>query len=202
MEIKYILLDEYYYDDLKQYISLLPESRQEKIARYRFDDDKMLSLAAGLLIRAYVTKGELNISEHGKPYLKDSDRYFSLSHSGRCVLIALDDKEIGADVEKLPDEKMLRVADRFFHPAERQYIDVSENKKHAFAEIWTRKEAYVKQKGVGLAGELRSFDTTSDALSQRIFSGDIDGYVFSVCIENKHDLNDAYISKLELSDLL
>ena len=39
------------WEDLKDSIALLPPDRQNKIARYRFEKDKLLSLAAGLLIR-------------------------------------------------------------------------------------------------------------------------------------------------------
>ena len=201
MRIEYVLTDGVAYADVCRYAALLPIERQEKIDRLRFDRDKLLSLIAGLLIQKTIGDVPLTINEHGKPYAVGSGQYFSVSHSGDCVVIAVDDKEIGADVEKLPDKEYLKIAERFYAPGERQYVWDAEDRDRAFARIWTRKEAYLKQLGTGIASDLRAFDTTSKELSRRLISYDIEGYAISVCTEDKIDPKTDYISKLELNEL-
>ena len=88
MEVKYIILEKNItYNDLRRYESLLLDHRRKKIARYRFDADKLRSLIAGLLIRQATGGGELVFGEHEKPYLADGSLYFSVSHSGEIVAI-------------------------------------------------------------------------------------------------------------------
>lgn len=202
MYIKYVLLGDTKYADVCQYAAVLPTERQEKIERLRFEKDKLLSLAAGLLIRREIGDVPMRMNEHGKPYAVDSGTYFSVSHSGDCVVIAVDDREIGVDVEKLPDKDYMKIAERFYHPGELRYVQNAENPARAFTRIWTRKEAYLKQIGIGIATDLRAFDTTSGELSKRIVSYDLDGYVISVCAEYQLEQNRKYISELELKSIV
>lgn len=179
----------------------MPSQRREKIGRLRYDRDKLLSLAAGLLIRAEMGDKPIVANAHGKPYAVGSEKQFSVSHSGECVVIAVDDSEIGADVEKLPDRDYLKIAERFYHPNELLYVKNAEDPARAFARIWTRKEAYLKQRGRGVTEDLRAFDTTSAELSERIASFDLEGYALSVCAE-KAITGQIYISELELKSVL
>lgn len=202
MDIKIVYIENVKYDDVRDCLRLLPPERQKKIDRLRFEQDKLLSLAAGLLIRRQVGDSPLALNEHGKPYAVGSDKYFSVSHSGGCAVIAVDDREIGVDVEKLPEKDCMKIAGRFYHPNELAYVKSAQEPARAFTRIWTRKEAYLKQLGIGIAADLKAFDTTSDALSRRIMSFDLDGYAVSVCAADAIDPNACYISNLELKDLL
>ena len=202
MKIFYTLLDTIEYSEVAQYADLLPAYRREKIARLRFDGDKLLSLAAGLLIRRAVGDGELVLNEHGKPYVKDSGVFFSVSHSGRCAAIAIDDAEVGLDVEKLPERDYRKIAGRFYHPDELRCVQEAADQPRAFTRVWTRKEAYLKQIGTGIATDLKAFDTVGGALAQRIHSFDLDGYVISVCTANIIPTENIDISELELKELL
>ena len=202
MEIKIVMLDGVRYADVAEYAALLPAERQEKIARYRFENDKLLSLAAGLLIRSVVGDRPISLNEHGKPYVEGFNRFFSVSHSGMCAAIAVDEREVGLDVEQLAGEDRLKIAGRFYHPEERECVNKAEDLCQAFTRVWTRKEAYLKQIGTGIAADLTAFSTVSGELSERIASFDLDGYVLSICTERKIDKNDVYISKSELKDLL
>ena len=202
MEIRYVMLDGIVYENVKEYAALLPDARQEKIARYRFDSDKLLSLAAGLLIRSAVGDRPISLNEHGKPYVEGFEKNFSVSHSGMCAAIAVDDQEVGLDVEQLAGEDRLKIVNRFYHPEEREYVMGAEDRLRAFTRIWTRKEAYVKQIGTGIADDLTAFSTVSGELKERIASFDLDGYALSVCSERAIDENEIYISKYELKDLI
>lgn len=201
MKISYIILSEIEYARIAPYIELLPTERREKIERLRFEKDRLLSAAAGLLIRSEVGNVPLAAGEHGKPYAVGSDKFFSVSHSGDIAAIAVDDREIGLDVEKFPDKDFLKIAERFYHPNELEYVKNAADRRRAFARIWTRKEAYLKQTGIGIATELRAFDTTSGELGRRIASFEIEGYAISACTENEIE-TDAYISEIELKTLL
>ena len=201
MKIEYVLLDGVAYGDVSRYATILPGERQEKIKRLRFEKDKLLSLVAGLLIRAELGDVPTTVNEHGKPYIVGDESFFSVSHSGTCVAIAVDDREVGLDVEKLPEKEYLKITERFYHPNEREYVQGAADPSRAFTHIWTRKEAYLKQLGIGISTDLTAFDTTSGELNKRLRTFDIDGYAISVCAE--YSLNEnVYISELELSELL
>ena len=71
---------------------------------------------------------------------------------------------IGVDVEEIRpmEEHGRKLIGRFFSEVEqREYLDVPEHERlTAFFRGWTRKEAYLKAVGTGLATVLSSFDVT------------------------------------------
>lgn len=198
-----LLDDNITFDDVKPYLPLLPYERQEKVARYRFDDDKLTSAVAGLLIRHMIGQRELVYGEYNKPYVKGrSDLWFSVSHSDRCVAIAVDRREVGLDVEILRTKDIEKLCDRFFSAGEREYVLNSKDKPSAFTEIWTRKEAYLKRTGAGITEDITAFDTTSKELAGYIRTIPLDGYFLSVCSADPVDITNIHISNLELKDIL
>ncbi len=91
---------------------------------------------------------------HGRPAVGGGAPHFSLSHSGDLVLIAVAATPVGADVEEIP---ALSVADdvaRTLHPSEQAELAAlaPAERTIAFSRCWTRKEAYLKGTGEGLAG--------------------------------------------------
>ena len=91
---------------------------------------------------------------HGRPAVSGGGAHFSLSHSGDLVLIAVAANPVGADVEELP---ALSVADdvaRTLHRREQAELAAlaPADRVLAFSRCWTRKEAYLKGTGEGLAG--------------------------------------------------
>ena len=204
MNIKVIFVDDKTsFDRLRGFLPLLPKERREKVARYRFEEDKILSLIAGLMIYRETGGRELCFNEHEKPYIKECDDFFfSLSHSDRCVAIAADEKEIGVDVERIREKDHDKLARRFFSLGEQKYIDSSEDKPLAFTEIWTRKEAYLKRKGTGITEDLTAFDTTEEYFDRHIRTTVLDGYVLSVCTTDEWKETVPEISILELKSLL
>jgi 4'-phosphopantetheinyl transferase len=79
--------------------------------------------------------------------------HFSLSTRGHVILIAVATAPVGVDVEAvaLPDVAG-RVAE-LLHPAERAELVAAAPSERAmvFTRLWTRKEAYLKGVGVGVA---------------------------------------------------
>lgn len=84
---------------------------------------------------------------------------FNLSHSGKYVVLAVSDKPVGVDVERLRNNRQ-NIAKRCFH--KKEYEDImalqsQESRDRRFLEYWTMKEAYVKRTGDGLRIPLNSF---------------------------------------------
>jgi 4'-phosphopantetheinyl transferase len=109
--------------------------------------------------------GHCGGTDHGKPYLSaagQSDIDFSLSHSDALVLVALArGRLVGADVERVRRRTdVVAVARHAFAPAEWRAIEAlatDGERRDAFFRCWTRKEAYLKARGEGLAGGMDSF---------------------------------------------
>lgn len=135
------------------------ERRKAKVDRLRKRPAKRLSVAAGELMRNAIAK-EFNINaqdlrfrtgKNGKPYVENVKIQFSVSHSGNIAVCALSDKQVGIDVEQIRDANV-NVARRMFTTDEQTYVFEKWNMvKQRFFEIWTRKEAYVKMLGKGVA---------------------------------------------------
>ena len=101
----------------------------------------------------------------GKPGLPDWPGLgFNLSNSEDLALVGfLRDREIGVDVEFQKEmDDLESIATRFFSASEVAALAgvPRERKKEAFFNCWTRKEAYLKAVGEGLAAPLNSFDVT------------------------------------------
>lgn len=92
----------------------------------------------------------IRFGTHGKPYLKTPLFFFSLSHSGGQVVCAVEDCEVGADIER-KRKFSPRLARRICTPAEAAFIASEENADDALTRLWTMKESYMKYTGLGLA---------------------------------------------------
>ncbi|GAA2095819.1 4'-phosphopantetheinyl transferase superfamily protein [Streptomyces albiaxialis] len=90
---------------------------------------------------------------HGRPSVAGDPVHFSLSHAGDLVLIALADETVGVDVEEHPGAKTVAETTSALHPRERAELEALPEaaRPAAFARCWTRKEAYLKGTGTGLA---------------------------------------------------
>ncbi|MFF9280306.1 4'-phosphopantetheinyl transferase family protein [Streptomyces griseosporeus] len=78
--------------------------------------------------------------------------HFSLSHSHGLILIGTAASAVGVDVQRTPTIEAVRVVGPGLHPAEwRELLALPEPRRPAaFAQLWTRKEAYLKGLGTGL----------------------------------------------------
>jgi len=105
---------------------------------------------------------------NGKPLLAAGQApwHFNLSHSGDWVLLVLAwERRVGIDVEAWRELEFAALAERAFAPEERAaLLDASEAEQAAtFFAIWTRKEALLKARGLGLgAFPLEDFAVEAD----------------------------------------
>ena len=92
------------------------------------------------------------------------DSAFNLSHSHGIALYALTrGREIGVDIEYFrPDVEAGKLAERFFSPREAAVLRALPEhlRREGFFNCWTRKEAYIKAEGKGMAIPLSAFDVS------------------------------------------
>lgn len=198
MKLYYVLMGDVDNNAVEKYLHLLPQERRERIARYRYERDRLLALTAGFLV-SLAGKGTLSLGEYGKPALPEGEKRFSLAHAGDCVVILIADEEVGVDIEPLYRKVSFSVTRRF-HENEQRYIESAADKKRAFLDIWTRKEAYTKRTGTGISVELSSFDVTSPPNSDMLQTFVISDLLCSVCSEHDHEVAIEQISFKELLD--
>jgi 4'-phosphopantetheinyl transferase len=99
----------------------------------------------------------------GKPAVAGGgDLRFSASDTrGAALLAVAHGREVGIDVERArPLHDALELARRFLSPAEQRVLAGVEGpeREATFLRCWTRKEAFVKALGTGLAHPLDAFD--------------------------------------------
>ncbi|GAC1469452.1 MAG: hypothetical protein NVSMB9_13310 [Isosphaeraceae bacterium] len=104
----------------------------------------------------------------GKPFLSDNFRSnhieFNLAHSDGVGLFAISrGRPVGVDIEAIrPLQETEQIIRRFFSLKEQaEYLALGMRERlPAFYRAWTRKEAYLKVIGTGLATLLDSFDVS------------------------------------------
>lgn len=99
----------------------------------------------------------------GKPYLVGrASIKFSLSHSGdQAVLAIREGAPVGVDIERLRALEHADIAARYFRANEAAWIDGrpgEAERRTAFFQTWTVKEAVVKATGVGMSMPLSDFE--------------------------------------------
>lgn len=119
--------------------------------------------------------------QDGKPYFKDIPLYFSISHSGDYVLLAVSGREIGADIQAHRAGAAERIAERYFSPEEIRALHSAQDRDALFFRLWTRKEAYGKLTGRGLAASIeKDLWSGGQELCWEEYGG-LSGYSMAVC---------------------
>lgn len=93
----------------------------------------------------------------GKPFIKNSNLFFSLSHRNKYGLLAISkDAEVGVDIEYMKDlQDVVTFSNYSFSEEEKAMIFANEkiNTETLFT-FWTFKEAYIKATGTGLSVDI------------------------------------------------
>lgn len=151
--------------------NLLTAEEHERARRFVFAEHRnRFVVGRGTLrelLAAYVgipaAELEFAYGEHGKPRLvsPDTDTTFNVSHSGGRMLLAFArGRHVGIDVERTTRTvDWGAVAGRFFSEREQAALAVLPEaaRRAAFFRCWTRKEAFMKATGKGVAYGLTSF---------------------------------------------
>jgi 4'-phosphopantetheinyl transferase len=153
---------------------LLGDEERERAARLRLPADRLRTLAAWSLARALLAgcgAGRARAlafarGAQGKPRLAAGPPglEFNLAHSGEAVLVAVASaRAVGVDVEQ-ERPGIAAEAAGICSPAEATALAAlaPARRSAGFFACWTRKEAYLKARGDGLAVEPGSFDVAVD----------------------------------------
>lgn len=169
--------------------TLLDATERARAARFHFERDRQHYIATHGLLRNLLGD-TLNQSAstltfqsgpYGKPALAAEDRHcpnlgFNLSHSGDWAMFALAwDREVGIDLETIThvegdEDELSGLAARIFSTREMTHwraLPKIETRRAAFLRAWTRKEAYAKAIGKGVADELRHIELVLDAAAPK-----------------------------------
>ncbi len=139
-------------DRYSKYLDVLSEQRQRKVGSYKFTKDKNLSILSFILLR-YALYWEYRIcdspitaiNKFGKPYLKDSELQFNISHCNSGLGCVIDNDPVGIDIQDY-DEKLIDIAESFLTYKElKKALSIKQ-----ICRYWSLKEAYGKFYGTGL----------------------------------------------------
>lgn len=187
--------------EYNRWYSLMSDDKQQRVDRFRFEDDRKRTVAGEMLARKAIAEWcgvttesiTFGKQEHGKPYVEGLAVEFNISHSGNIVVCAVDDKPVGIDIEKirpinLSVTKHICTDDEicylFGHaPTEQNFRYITDIEILArFFELWTKKEAYGKCVGVGV-----SYEVDESNYNIKTFF-DIEKYIVTICTSNKKQL--------------
>ena len=171
----YANIDEYL-QNLDFFLRLLSEDEILRANKFKFLIDKfrfivsraILRIMSGYYLKIEARKVVFKYGEFGKPkYDMTTQIRFNISHSGSMMVLGFArDNEIGVDVEKIKtDFDVLEIAQNFFSNREvKSLLNLPIEQQHrAFYRCWTRKESFIKAKGIGLSFILDSFSISLDS---------------------------------------
>jgi len=153
---------------------LLSPDEAARAERFRFEKDNsaliarraILRLILGRYLEQEAVRQPFEINAYGKPRIPKGmpgeDLRFNSSHSSGIALFAVAlARELGVDIESVrPNIDYIGIAERFFSEQEQATLLAlpEDAQQEAFFACWSRKEAYVKARGMGLSIPLNQFD--------------------------------------------
>ncbi|KFF03764.1 4'-phosphopantetheinyl transferase family protein [Chryseobacterium luteum] len=167
MKILYAFIDEGCHKTLMDdYLSICAddENFKNKILKYRRWQDAQASLIGRMLLKYGlsnyfgITNFKIEKTNDNKPFLKNKNIQFNISHSKDLVVCIITDYfPVGIDVEFI-DYTMNYLDFKYqMTDNELKIIEGSENRTRSFFSYWTSKEAVIKAYGKGLKVALKSF---------------------------------------------
>ena len=139
-------------------LQLMEKNRLEKVLKTSHEQTRRMSVFAEWKAKNLIAE-TLNIplsevdfcySEKGKPYLKDGEFHFSISHSGEWAAVALAPDPVGIDIEIIKPINS-RLKRRICNDDDLVFLSQTEGDENlTLLKIWTAKEAYFKKTGSGI----------------------------------------------------
>jgi 4'-phosphopantetheinyl transferase len=158
---------------LRRYTHLLSMDERHRAAAFRFDDHRWRWVTSRLYLRVLLGRYlacepqdiQFRYGEAGKPFISGAPIQFNLSHTQGMLGFAIAKTiVVGIDVEHInPATDYLEIARGFFAPSEVSALAATPalRQGEAFFRMWTRKEAYLKATGRGIAEGLAEDAPTS-----------------------------------------
>ncbi len=171
-----------------------------RASRFHFEKDKVgFSIARrGLrnILARYLhmpaKEIQFEYSEYGKPYLKNADIHFNISHSNEYVLYAFSkNRRLGIDVEFCkPNIDFLSLSKEICTEKEYHLLSSfsSDEQMHAFYQYWTYKEAIVKALGLGLSFPIKQIEIELNKIEndRPVVAGDLHWSIREIPIGNNY----------------
>ena len=195
--MKYIIsnIENYSDKEIDSFYTKMHIAKKNKIAKYKSMIRKKQSIVGDILLKKLLNDYKIDynnvdyvFNENGKPYLKDINLYYNISHSYNYVVIAVSKKEIGIDIEKIRKTNINSI-DYFATEKEKEYILSSKEgiEKRLF-QIYSLKEAYIKMYGNKL-NNLKNIEfkminnhvICNDPNIKIGFINDLNGYIITYC---------------------
>jgi 4'-phosphopantetheinyl transferase len=195
--VKYIIknITDYNKKDINDFYNNIPIIKKDKIDKLRNNDDKTRSIIGEILLHKLLGNNiDYYINKYGKPYLKNNNIFFNISHSFNYVITIISENEIGIDIEKIRLTP-INTINQFATEKEKEYIlSTKDNIEERIFKIYTLKEAYFKMLGTNLNHILEvefkienNKVICSDKNVKAGFINDIDGYVIAYCEQIKKE---------------
>ncbi|MGH2665958.1 4'-phosphopantetheinyl transferase family protein [Flavobacterium sp.] len=193
---------------MTDFLPKLPITFQDKIRKYRRWQDAQLSILGRFLLIEGIKKtydrdcmvSVIQYTKYKKPYFDGYPFKFNISHSGEMVVCALcKEFEIGIDVELISD---IKIEDFKLQMTESEWntIAISNDKRDAFFNYWTQKEAALKANSLGLMLPLKSFEILQNQTKingEKIFLKEIKiDKKYKCHVSLKKEITDVHLNKL------
>jgi 4'-phosphopantetheinyl transferase len=158
-----------YAGKLDCFLEMLGEKEKVQTEKFRCDQHSkryvLAHAATRLILSSYNGICPQNLlfeyNSHGKPFVKNHEGpFFNLSHSNEIALCGIvNSGQIGIDIEKCRNISWQALSNRFLSEAELKSFEnlTTRQKEERFFSYWTKKEAYIKAKGVGHSLPLDTF---------------------------------------------
>ncbi len=165
--------------DYKRYLPLLSRYHNDKVNVFKNVLDKKLMIGCELLLRKYLLDNEYNkvpldiFLSGKKPYIKNCDYHFSLSHSNIYSCVAISKNNVGVDIETK------RIISENF----KKRYNIQECSNESSLIKWTQYESYYKlvNNNILFSGFL-NLDNTN--VKSFIF----DNYYLSIALEKDDEI--------------
>lgn len=154
----------------------LNEEEVKKAGRFFFNKDRqryiicrsVLKILLAQLTDQDISTIHLKQNKGQKPYLPQHPNIcFNLSYSKNQVLITIDEKMIGVDIEKVESTfDYTSIIREVFTKEEVIFVNASKNHAKTFYKLWTRKEAIVKAIGIGIEDSFKQISCLNGANDQ------------------------------------
>lgn len=150
---------------LVPFVARLPVAEREEMARLRLPSRQRSFVFSRLLLRHLLAAHSgippearcFTRAASGRLLLAGSGLWeISLSHGGGLVAAMVASAPCGVDIERQRATRITRVAERYFAPAEAEWLRTRDNAtaERDFFRLWTLKEACAKALGQGLADNM------------------------------------------------
>ncbi|MCH5206182.1 MAG: 4'-phosphopantetheinyl transferase superfamily protein [Oscillospiraceae bacterium] len=192
------------FGELEGFLGCLTPARRKGVLKKKGESDRINALLSQLLVLSEITERTgieqrriaFRFGSHGKPYLKDSELQFSLSHTKGAVCAGFSDDsdkgEIGVDIERKDRRVSRDLFKRVLSDEELLQVKSGED----FVRFWVQKEAFLKRLGLGITRDLRGVNSAVLPDTKAIYLGD-----FFIGASGKGTLT-ASVREITLDELL